>query len=31
VRFSFAVATPLIKEAIARMIPWFAAQPLPTA
>ena len=27
VRFSFAVATPLIEEAIARMIPWFAAQP----
>ncbi|WP_028642045.1 pyridoxal phosphate-dependent aminotransferase [Novosphingobium acidiphilum] len=28
VRFSFAVATPLIEDAIARMIPWFAAQPL---
>jgi aspartate/methionine/tyrosine aminotransferase len=27
VRFSFAVATPLIEMAIARMIPWFAAQP----
>ena len=27
VRFSFAVATPLIEAAIARMIPWFAAQP----
>jgi aspartate/methionine/tyrosine aminotransferase len=26
VRFSFAVATPLIEDAIARMIPWFAAQ-----
>jgi aspartate/methionine/tyrosine aminotransferase len=26
VRFSFAAATPLIKEAIARMVPWFAAQ-----
>lgn len=25
VRFSFAVATPLIEEAIARMIPWFNA------
>jgi aspartate/methionine/tyrosine aminotransferase len=28
VRFSFAVATPLIEAAIARMIPWFAAQPV---
>lgn len=28
VRFSFAVATPLIETAIARMIPWFAAQPV---
>jgi len=28
VRFSFAVATPLIEQAIARMIPWFAAQPV---
>jgi aspartate/methionine/tyrosine aminotransferase len=27
VRFSFAVATPLMEAAIARMIPWFAAQP----
>jgi aspartate/methionine/tyrosine aminotransferase len=27
VRFSFAVATPLIEDAIARMIPWFASQP----
>jgi len=27
VRFSFAVATPLIESAIARLIPWFAAQP----
>jgi len=26
VRFSFAVSTPLVAEAIARMIPWFAAQ-----
>jgi aspartate/methionine/tyrosine aminotransferase len=26
IRFSFAVSTPLIEEAIARMIPWFAAQ-----
>ncbi len=26
-RFSFAVSTPLIEEAIARMIPWFAQQP----
>ena len=26
IRFSFAVATPLIETAIARMIPWFAAQ-----
>lgn len=25
-RFSFAVSTPLVKEAIERMIPWFAAQ-----
>ena len=25
-RFSFAVSTPLIEEAIARMIPWFAAR-----
>lgn len=29
VRFSFAVATPLIEDAIARMIPWFAAQAAP--
>lgn len=28
IRISFAVATPLIEEAIARMKPWFAAQPL---
>ncbi len=27
VRFSFAAATPLIETAIARLIPWFAAQP----
>jgi len=26
VRFSFAVSTPLVEEAIARMTPWFAAQ-----
>ncbi|THD83298.1 MAG: aminotransferase class I/II-fold pyridoxal phosphate-dependent enzyme [Phenylobacterium sp.] len=26
IRLSFAVSTPLIEEAIARMIPWFAAQ-----
>jgi len=26
VRFSFAVSTPLVVEAIARMVPWFAAQ-----
>ena len=26
VRFSFAVSTPLVEEAIARMIPWFQAQ-----
>ncbi|HZV18171.1 MAG TPA: aminotransferase class I/II-fold pyridoxal phosphate-dependent enzyme [Sphingobium sp.] len=26
IRFSFAIATPLIEEAIARMIPWFAAR-----
>ena len=26
IRFSFAVSTPLVVEAIARMIPWFAAQ-----
>jgi aspartate/methionine/tyrosine aminotransferase len=26
IRFSFAVSTPLIEEAIERMIPWFAAQ-----
>ena len=25
-RFSFAVSTPLVEEAIARMIPWFAAR-----
>jgi aspartate/methionine/tyrosine aminotransferase len=25
-RFSFAVSTPLVREAITRMIPWFAAQ-----
>ena len=25
-RFSFAVSTPLVEQAIARMIPWFAAQ-----
>jgi aspartate/methionine/tyrosine aminotransferase len=29
VRFSFAVATPLVEQAIARMIPWFAAQRAP--
>jgi aspartate/methionine/tyrosine aminotransferase len=28
VRFSFAVATPLVEQAIARLIPWFAAQPV---
>jgi aspartate/methionine/tyrosine aminotransferase len=28
VRFSFAVATPLIEDAIARLIPWFAARRL---
>ncbi|MGC6329628.1 aminotransferase class I/II-fold pyridoxal phosphate-dependent enzyme [Rhizorhabdus sp. FW153] len=27
IRFSFAVSTPLIEEAIGRMIPWFEAQP----
>lgn len=27
IRFSFAVSTPLIEEAIRRMIPWFEAQP----
>ena len=26
-RFSFAVSTPEVEEAIARMIPWFAARP----
>lgn len=26
VRFSFAVSTPLVEEAIARMVPWFEAQ-----
>lgn len=26
VRFSFAVSTPLVEEAIARMVPWFQAQ-----
>lgn len=26
VRFSFAVATPLVEAAIARLVPWFAAQ-----
>lgn len=26
IRFSFAVSTPLIEDAIGRMIPWFAAQ-----
>jgi len=31
VRFSFAVSTPLVEAAIARMIPWFAAQPALTA
>ncbi|EQB17816.1 aminotransferase class I/II-fold pyridoxal phosphate-dependent enzyme [Novosphingobium lindaniclasticum] len=25
IRFSFAVSTPLVEEAIARMVPWFAA------
>ena len=25
VRFSFAVSTPLVEEAIARMVPWFQA------
>ena len=30
VRFSFAVSTPLVEAAIARMIPWFAAQPVLT-
>ncbi|WP_420381566.1 aminotransferase class I/II-fold pyridoxal phosphate-dependent enzyme [Novosphingobium sp.] len=28
VRFSFAVSTPLVEQAIARMVPWFAAQPI---
>ena len=27
VRFSFAVSTPLVEEALARLEPWFAAQP----
>jgi aspartate/methionine/tyrosine aminotransferase len=27
IRISFAVATPLVEQAIARLIPWFAAQP----
>lgn len=27
-RFSFAVSTPLVEEAVARMIPWFQAQPI---
>lgn len=26
-RFSFAVSTPLVEAAIARLVPWFAAQP----
>lgn len=26
VRFSFAVSTSLVEEAIARMVPWFQAQ-----
>lgn len=26
IRFSFAISTPLIEEAIARMVPWFRAQ-----
>ncbi|WP_428331856.1 aminotransferase class I/II-fold pyridoxal phosphate-dependent enzyme [Novosphingobium sp.] len=28
VRFSFAVSTPLVEQAIARLVPWFAAQPI---
>lgn len=28
VRFSFAVSSPLVEEALARLEPWFAAQPL---
>jgi aspartate/methionine/tyrosine aminotransferase len=28
IRFSFAVSTPLVEEAIARMVPWFQAQPV---
>lgn len=28
IRFSFAVSTPLVEEAIRRLKPWFAAQPL---
>ena len=27
-RFSFAVSTPLVEEALSRLAPWFAAQPL---
>lgn len=27
IRFSFAVSTPLVEEALARLIPWFARQP----
>ncbi len=27
IRFSFAVSTPLVREALARLEPWFAAQP----
>jgi len=27
VRFSFAVSTALVEEALARLVPWFAAQP----
>ena len=26
-RFSFAVSTPLVEEALGRLAPWFAAQP----
>jgi aspartate/methionine/tyrosine aminotransferase len=28
IRFSFAVSTPEIEEALARLIPWFSAQPV---
>lgn len=30
IRFSFAVSTPLVEEALTRLIPWFAAQPMRT-